>query len=1049
MKSSKKLLVLYVVLALTLASVLSLSFLSTAAQLETVKSDDGLWEYATIEDYLLIQSSAEESSAYFGNDKDVVIPNSINGILIGAIGENAFLGNKNINSVTIPVSVVYISTNAFAECENLSTMYSYCGSYAKTFAENHGYEYVSLGHTYDKSGICVEGDDALPQIATIKAGNVNGGIKLTVTAASGNYSYEVYRTEDLKNYDLVTNVNTSANFTYQDLDLVSGNTYTYSVLVKNSNGELVGRANILNYTYVAKTFVSVANVSKGVKVSWDKVDGASSYEVYRKKSGESSYNQIGTTTSLSYTDTTASSGVTYVYMARAINGDFKGTYSGVTILYLKAPTVTVNNHIKDGIKVSWTKSTGAKGYEIYRKVDDGSYSLYKTISELSFTDTSVTGGVTYSYYVKAYSSDTLSGYFTGKSIMAPCKGIDVSKYNGDVDFTKVKKAGYNFVAIRCGTSYHQEYNKDTKFDKNYADARAAGLNVGVYFYTYATTVSAAKRDAEWCIEMIKDKSYQYPIALDIEDSCQKNMSKEQLSAIVKTFCDTVKKSGYYVCVYSYLDMINNQMDDEIKSNYDLWVAQWNTSCTYKGEYGLWQNSDKGRIPGIDCDFDTDFSYKDYESIISAGGYNNYAKDALNPKTTVTNMTDGIKITFEAVKGATSYSLYKQTKSGLYFEVASGLTDLVYFDTDVECGVNYSYKIVPNVKGVNYAPVGILRLDTPTVTLANVSTGVKVSWNSIEGATIYNVYRKTSGGSYSLLSVTSNLSFVDKTAKSGTKYTYMVRAVSGTNKSNYKGVSLFALASPTTNVANNSKGAKVSWNSVSGAEGYYIYRRTGSNTYTKIATVTGENTLTYIDTTVTSGTAYDYAVKAFNGSTNSSYIHGSVFFISAPKVTVANNHSSVKITWTKTVGADGYYVYRKNGSGSYSKIATINGNETLSYYDKTAVDGTKYTYTVKAYKDSTISGYSGVTLLRLSAPNYTLANTKSGVKITVSNKINGAKGYIIYRKTGDGKLQKIGTTTSLTYTDKTAKSGTTYTYAVRAYNGDYLGGYKSTSIKCKK
>ena len=244
-------------------------------------------------------------------------------------------------------------------------------------------------------------------------------------------------------------------------------------------------------------------------------------------------------------------------------------------------------------------------------------------------------------------------------------------------------------------------------------------------------------------------------------------------------------------------------------------------------------------------------------------------------------------------------------------------------------------------------------------------------------------------------------------------------------------------------ANVAKGITVKWNAVSTAKGYLVYRKTGSSGWTRIKTITGTS---YTDTGAKAGTSYKYTVKAYKGKSYSKYdTKGlSVIRLTNPAVTLANSTDGMKVSWAKVTGSKGYRIYRKTGNESYTKIATVSS---LSYMDMTAKAGTKYTYTVRAYNGESISAYTGVSTIRLTTPSVTLTGNSSGVK-SAWKKITGASGYIIYRKTGSESYSKIATTTALSYLDMTAKSGKTYYYAVRAYNGKVLSGYTNNKIAYK-
>ena len=179
------------------------------------------------------------------------------------------------------------------------------------------------------------------------------------------------------------------------------------------------------------------------------------------------------------------------------------------------------------------------------------------------------------------------------------------------------------------------------------------------------------------------------------------------------------------------------------------------------------------------------------------------------------------------------------------------------------------------------------------------------------------------------------------------------------------------------------------------------------------------------------------------------------YIAAPKLNkIQNTASGVNIQWGQVSNATGYYVYRKEGnSSSWTRIAEISGKTKTSYTDKTAKAGKTYTYTVKSIKGSLSGNYNknGIKIKRLTVPALkSVSSAKSGITFKW-NKVTGASGYYVYRKTGNGSWKRIATVSGnskVSYLDKSAKKGTTYTYTVRAYSGSYTSYYNTTGLKIK-
>lgn len=278
---------------------------------------------------------------------------------------------------------------------------------------------------------------------------------------------------------------------------------------------------------------------------------------------------------------------------------------------------------------------------------------------------------------------------------AIAKGIDVSTFQFTIDWNRVKAAGIKFAIIRGGYGRH---GKDERFESNYKNAKKAGVPVGVYHYSYADTIEKAKQEAEFCISYLKGKQLEYPIAFDIEDKSLTKLSKTQLTNITKAFCEAVEKAGYYVCIYTNLDWARNRLDMKALSSFDVWIAQWNSKCTYTGEYGMWQYADNGKIDGITGNVDLDYAYKDYPSIIKKAGLNGYTKAAEKPaskpveKPIKEPATKPAKKTTEKyVKGAKIVLKNKPIYSSAYTAAASGTKTGTFYLYDGE-KINGRYRI---------------------------------------------------------------------------------------------------------------------------------------------------------------------------------------------------------------------------------------------------------------------------------------------------------------------------------------------------------------------
>lgn len=208
-------------------------------------------------------------------------------------------------------------------------------------------------------------------------------------------------------------------------------------------------------------------------------------------------------------------------------------------------------------------------------------------------------------------------------------GIDVSQWQGNIDFNKVKAAGVDFVIIRAGYGRNIS-QKDPYFEQNYSRAKAAGLNVGVYWYSYANNAVDAKTEAAVCLQAIKGKTFEYPIYFDLEERSQFNKGAAFCSSLVTAFCDAIEKAGYFAGLYISRSPLTQYITADVQKRYALWVAEYGAKLNYSGSVGMWQNTSSWRVPGINGNVDHDYSYIDYPSIIKQGGFNEFKKSSSKP-----------------------------------------------------------------------------------------------------------------------------------------------------------------------------------------------------------------------------------------------------------------------------------------------------------------------------------------------------------------------------------------------------------------------------------
>ena len=370
----------------------------------------------------------------------------------------------------------------------------------------------------------------------------------------------------------------------------------------------------------------------------------------------------------------------------------------------------------------------------------------------------------------------------------------------------------------------------------------------------------------------------------------------------------------------------------------------------------------------------------------------------------------------------------------------------------------------------------ITLAKPVISSATSASynSVQIKWSKVTNAKSYTVYRSTDNASWKQIASVTSLKYTDKGLTCGKTYYYTLRAVSGSGRSGYrKGTAVKVVPSTpkvSSTVGKSTTSVAVTWNKISGANGYYLYRSTKKTSgWSRIATIKSQSTVSYTDKNCKSGTVYYYTVRAYRkvGSTNvqSSYVKTSKAGIPLPatpklKSAKSADYNSVKLTWGTVTGATSYKIYRKYGSTGWKLKATVNSGTTSTYTDKACTTGTPYTYTVRAVQtaDSVTStgkyNTTGVTAKPI--PSTPILNSAASVgynSIKISwNKVSGATSYIVYRKVASSSWSTVATVSgnsTFTYTDKTCTTGTAYTYTVRAVtknsNGSYKSGYSSTGI----
>lgn len=741
------------------------------------------------------------------------------------------------------------------------------------------------------------------------------------------------------------------------------------------------------------------------------------------------------------------------------------------------------------VTLSWYPNGACEKYTVYkRKKGATSWSgkSFKTFSSSAgegirtCTDTSVTPGNTYEYTVTGnyYDKNGKAVYLkynkTGKSINVETDAPKLlSATSADYDTINVKwqevkgATGYKVYRKKAGEKDFTALGvvKGTTYKDNSAQVGQE------YYYTVRAYVGETSNLGSF------DKNGIKGVALPKKPTL-KTAESVDFNAIKVTWKKVDGASGYYVY---------RKADGE---KYFKQIAEVNGNKTFT-------STDLSATTGVKYQY-TVRAYRNRNGKPYAGLYDSKGVTATactkapTIKSGVSTVSDKLKLTWSKVNGATGYNVYRKLENDKNYKLIktiNGNGNVEFTDSGLKCGVKYYYRIngFRTVDSKNYEGLGskdYLGLTTPAQPALKSAKSlgyntISIEWTKVEGATGYDIYRKTTG-TYSKIGTVdkqSTVTFKDEKAVTGVRYQYTVRAFY--NKNGIKRVSTYenyihGTAYPSNPNLTSVKSVEynaieLKWDKVDGANGYKIYRKLPSDKNYKELITLYEQTDKYTDQTVTCGTTYQYIIRSFRYENGKTYTSGNSSAVSCKavppvvKVKVASTgYNSLNVSWEKVNGATGYRIYfKKDNAKNWTTLATFENGSLTSCEHRKLTTGVNYTYTVRAYyKDGnkTIWGdfnQTGVTKKPVtSAPKLVSVTSSTATNVTVKwETVSGANGYKVMRKADGSKTwSTIGTTNSkkLSYTDKKVSCGVKYHYTVRAYRNvskkPVLGSYNSNGLE---
>ncbi len=891
---------------------------------------------------------------------------------------------------------------------------------------------------YDSNGVTCK---YIAKPTDITAVTGVGGVDISWSATSGADKYIIVRRElGEEEWQVVTERSSSLTTFYKDTTVENGKTYEYDV--NSSLGsfvtETLEEGAIVTYL-LSPTVTSVANISEGVELKWNNIENASYYSIYRKAIGvETELTEYATVVSNSFVDADVEVGKAYTYSIKAVNdyGESAFTKTGYTITRVPATVVTSVVPMADRIVVTFDKVDGVDGYNIYRKTASSEWEKagVASVNSENFEDMKALSGMEYYYCAVPFIGNSES------QKISTIESVYYLKVPQNVKAINTKDAIKVTWDVVGGAAEYYVYRKTNTTENLELVASIRAGNELEYIDTFVE-VDEIYQYVVQAISVKGTSFYSEPSPETMRITCVTNVGAERaLDGIYIKWRNHKFAESYVVC------RLENDVWERIGETAEIDFTDTTVESGKVYSYGI--------IPVV----------AEFEGGIAEDEIFEIKYIAAPIVLTATNYTATVKIEWTSVAGAEKYRIQKVTVDSKGNNVGSYKTiktvsasETSYKDTDLVAGRTYRYRVYA-ISGEEESamPTSFVHtfLKVPKITsLSNAYGGIKVSWDSVKNAEKYRIMRKESGGDWKTIKTvsSSNTAYTDKTAKNGVKYYYAVRAVKEDSVSYYESKSFKYFGSPEVTVENRTSAITVTWDKISGAKSYYVYRKApGETSWKRVAVVTKN---IYTDSNVKNGKTYKYTVKAYNGNIFSGYKTSgwTIKRLAAPELkSITNATNGVTVKWGKVTGASKYYVYRKTGTTSWEKLATTTN---LSYVDKTAKEGKIYTYTVRAaysdYKSTYIA--DGLKMKRMAKPTLeSVKSSKSGITFKW-NEVTGASGYLVYRKTGSGDWEQIAKVTGAStnsYVDKTAKKGKTYCYSVRAYSGSYKSAYNTTGLKIK-
>lgn len=1001
---------------------------------------------------------------------------------VQVIPENAFRGCSSLTDIEIPKGVTAVEAYAFYGCEYLSSI-----SFPESLSEIGAGAFVGCKRltSVKVPGTLKELDEdvfdedvaitytAASALKLLKVKQITrDSVNLEWNEVEGADGYYLYRRQGSDGtYSLIKTVTGTSTGNY---NLVSGMTYYYKVQAYTLDGTTRVKGVESDESAITISALTTPEISDIVQTSaasaemrWNGIRGAEGYEVYRSYTRSGEYTRLKTVDGTTTENTGLLGGMTYYYKIRAycaeegetVYSDWSEPYRFLmSVKYMNVPeNLAVRMTAPGTVYLSWDMSDGADGYDLYRRKENGSYSLVKSVTETETYNYNLSSGSTYSYKISAYyyadgvkvsgeQSDAVSvdiltvGTPYVKSISQSAAGTALIKWSsvGSAD-------GYELYRSRTANATYSLMKSVTGIEtSNY------NLVSGVtYYYKVRAYVEDENGNRVY-------GAYSLPEPILISDLAQtriKSVVQVDGSSAKVTWAALSNADGYEVwrstrdnAHYEFLRSTGGSavQDRDLKDG-----------MIYYYKIRAYKNTEKEVIYG---------TFSDELSV----------RVIATPEITLAEQIgSGVnEVMWNSISSADGYEVWSSTEADGTYELVNNAPVASAKIYNLEEGVTYFYRVRAYYENgsdkvySNFSKIKCIKvMGIPEITRVsqNGANAVAITWKAAAAAEGYELYRAVQeAGPYEKIKNVDGTSTGNYSLDEGGEYYYRIRAFSTVDDQKQYGpysesMGIVLLKTPViTSIEQKSiSSCEIRWNEVEHATAYKLYRSVRPDSgFTLVKTVTGTVTMNY---SLTADTAYYYKIKAVlqqdSRSYDSAYSQPEEVYITSmekPKIQTLtqDGDSSVAVSWNAVNGAEGYEIWRsENESDDYSKVAV---SEVTEYTDTNLNHDTDYHYMVRAYTrvddyDGLVYGMFGgdCAIQLLSAPViqnvYQQATTYAAIQWSESD---DAEGYELWRSVNSGAYEKVKTVSGTSTTNYSLAEGNIYSYRIRSYQT--INGTKSYS-----